>query len=960
MLTTKVAGYKGKTVRSWAELPTEAIQSLATWHLNITAPTRPLPATWDFYTNPEHKHRYIPYPEYLIYVAARDAKAVEALMCVCTRWGVTLEQHPFWTHAIQCFDPYGACAHFAWSATFSSGNATSSFVATTPFHHFRAILHTSCLPCRINFPQSNTGLGSARWTVNTLRLGMVNVCGEHFSSAGGDVNTIDVNSRRSSRHCSVCLVDGDLAKRARDDAVRVARDELKRAEWAVAQAVVVGCGYEGWQAVGDAAAAGSGPAFAGSGSVGADLVSSPRGATNERQAQAAHFLQQARAVVDQAYLRLQHVEQDAYGRDTTGGRGRLAGDTGLAENEDDCAFPGAKATCRSCRAEWLWRCAVLDAGLAREGHGVEMVSGGLPITAGALFVDVDVADFCGGERRKDDDGAGAQLTESLGMRVDMPGYFSPQEDMKVLVSAYVECGEGTIERVLGAAKERGWLRANTRWGDLRKQALASRKLGDADASAFDDTAHTKNERSAGFREGALTSRMARSSVDAIRDVPYANDAAACTAYASTTIPDECYDEDSSESDDDPLGNEEDESLDMAVKEMALTDWARARVLDGAWAAPADVHHRMKDGVRLADADPYVPAVHPVHWSVCSDPSAPCCAPSAATEGSVRAIGTVGWIDAASQCHPGPPTQPPPTQCLAEKANNAFVKQMRSILLPVFSNVVRRLVIDYAIDPVEVQASLLTGAANSSNPPQHITQVQGRKPLPPAICAARMTIAEVVQQLREEVGLWFDGPQLLREIPHVPQSIDHLSQNSKEVLIIIWREACTPLYQCRCSICERATLVQAALQGETSDATKIIDKAQAKGNTPRHCIMPMHAEDDNETGAVSLVAKEIRGGKWASGAGGYGQDDSFSLDGAEDETIRDEKPFLFHPTPATWAAPPHIFPKLSEADEGCAEVHHPSSAKTSRKRACNLQGDPVDAMDAASVGSALKRSRVDLI
>ncbi|KAK6974267.1 hypothetical protein R3P38DRAFT_3133766, partial [Favolaschia claudopus] len=866
MLTTKVAGYKGKTVRSWAELPTEAIQSLATWHLNITAPTRPLPATWDFYTNPEHKHRYIPYPEYLIYVAARDAKAVEALMCVCTRWGVTLEQHPFWTHAIQCFDPYGACAHFAWSATFSSGNATSSFVATTPFHHFRAILHTSCLPCRINFPQSNTGLGSARWTVNTLRLGMVNVCGEHFSSAGGDVNTIDVNSRRSSRHCSVCLVDGDLAKRARDDAVRVARDELKRAEWAVAQAVVVGCGYEGWQAVGDAAAAGSGPAFAGSGSVGADFVSSPRGATNERQAQAAHFLQQARAVVDQAYLRLQHVEQDAYGRDTTGGRGRLAGDTGLAENEDDCAFPGAKATCRSCRAEWLWRCAVLDAGLAREGHGVEMVSGGLPITAGALFVDVDVADFCGGERRKDDDGAGAQLTESLGMRVDMPGYFSPQEDMKVLVSAYVECGEGTIERVLGAAKERGWLRANTRWGDLRKQALASRKLGDADASAFDDTAHTKNERSAGFREGALTSRMARSSVDAIRDVPYANDAAACTAYASTTIPDECYDEDSSESDDDPLGNEEDESLDMAV----------------------------------ADADPYVPAVHPVHWSVCSDPSAPCCAPSAATEGSVRAIGTVGWIDAASQCHPGPPTQPPPTQCLAEKANNAFVKQMRSILLPVFSNVVRRLVIDYAIDPVEVQASLLTGAANSSNPPQHITQVQGRKPLPPAICAARMTIAEVVQQLREEVGLWFDGPQLLREIPHVPQSIDHLSQNSKEVLIIV-----------------------------------------------------------NETGAVSLVAKEIRAGKWASGAGGYGQDDSFSLDGAEDETIRDEKPFLFHPTPATWAAPPHIFPKLSEADEGCAEVHHPSSAKTSRKRACNLQGDPVDAMDAASVGSALKRSRVDL-
>ncbi|KAK7041397.1 hypothetical protein R3P38DRAFT_3453945 [Favolaschia claudopus] len=364
MLTTKVAGVQGEDCpflggAAYRGYPLLGIST-------SLPPTRPLPATWDFYTNPEHKHRYIPYPEYLIYVAARDAKAVEALMCVCTRWGVTLaddkkrnfravEQHPFWTHAIQCFDPYGACAHFAWSATFSSGNATSSFVATTPLpplpRHLAHLL--PALPHQ--FPTIQHWVGECE-------------VDRQYAAAWDDVNTIDVNSRRGSRHCSVCLVDGDLAKRARDDAVRVARDELKRAEWAVAQAVVVGCGYEGWQAVGDAAAAGSGPAFAGSGS---------SAGSNERAAGAGQrtFFSKRRAVVDQAYLRLQHVEQDAYGRDTTGGRGRLAGDTGLAENEDDCAFPGAKATCRSCRAEWLWRCAVLDAGLAREGHGVEMVSG---------------------------------------------------------------------------------------------------------------------------------------------------------------------------------------------------------------------------------------------------------------------------------------------------------------------------------------------------------------------------------------------------------------------------------------------------------------------------------------------------------------------------------------------------------------------------------------------------------
>ncbi|KAK6971297.1 hypothetical protein R3P38DRAFT_2813301 [Favolaschia claudopus] len=67
----------------------------------------------------------------------------------------------------------------------------------------------------------------------------------------------------------------------------------------------------------------------------------------------------------------------------------------------------------------------------------------------------------------------------------------------------------------------------------------------------------------------------------------------------------------------------------------------------------------------------------------------------------------------------------------------------------------------------------------------------------------------------------------------------------------------------------------------------------------------------------------------SGGGGYAQGDSFSVDGAEDETMRDEKPLL-------------------------------TDASSSRTHACALQGNLVDAMDATSGGSALKGPRVDLI
>ncbi|KAJ6600665.1 hypothetical protein B0H10DRAFT_2083156 [Mycena sp. CBHHK59/15] len=47
------------------------------------------------------------------------------------------------------------------------------------------------------------------------------------------------------------------------------------------------------------------------------------------------------------------------------------------------------------------------------------------------------------------------------------------------------------------------------------------------------------------------------------------------------------------------------------------------------------------------------------------------------------------------------------------------------------------------------------------------------------------------------------PTLLHAIPYVPETIAHLPPYSLEALKAVWREACTPLYHCRCTICERA-------------------------------------------------------------------------------------------------------------------------------------------------------------
>ncbi|KAJ7614240.1 hypothetical protein DFH06DRAFT_1014211 [Mycena polygramma] len=249
-------------------------------------------------------------------------------------------------------------------------------------------------------------------------------------------------------------------------------------------------------------------------------------------------------------------------------------------------------------------------------------------------------------------------SSSLGRYSDL---FKPEDSVvRAVLNGFVELGEGTVHHVVVVAGERGWLRARTRWEELMRQAMAARRWGDGTGAA-------------------------------------------------TTL----------DSDIDLEMDEEEEgavALEMTVKEMALTDWARGRILDGAWTAPADVYFGYRvNGVR---------AVHPVSWAVSQPPSPP----------------------HSSSAHPAEPVPIPPTYGLTEAAHTAHCRQLRVVLLPPFRNVVRRVIVECALDAAEADA-----AADGDVP-----DTRARRPLDPAIRAARMSLAEVVAQLRGEEQVWFDG------------------------------------------------------------------------------------------------------------------------------------------------------------------------------------------------------------
>ncbi|KAF8623314.1 hypothetical protein AX17_001614 [Amanita inopinata Kibby_2008] len=504
------------------------------------------------------------------------------------------------------------------------------------------------------------------------------------------------------------------------------------------------------------------------------------------------------------------------------------------ENEDEETWPGVAATCRICRREWLWR------------------------------------KVAGNPRDRDAIGGSRMVSEDW--------------ETRQCVEGFIDLAEGSISDVVGLAREKWWLRRYTKLGDMMLQALAAARFTSAPAAVA--AAAVGGRRTNIGEDGEYTVEL-----------------------------EEEEEEDEEDEEDPELMQLTEEG---GVRELALGDWARSRILDGHWFSPADLWYgNVMPGKPIA-----VPALHPCPWAR-------------------EELGLD--MSEATEEHPRPLTvraEMPPSYALCDQAYVAHQRQMRVVLLPAMKNIVRRLVIECAED---------------SSPSVKGDCSWGGYADDPAIRASKMSLEDVLTILREEEGVWFDGvdwaerrrndarsrgegeqekkegdqkasetsgnsptsttgssssamsdsksditpregegeytddpipqpalshdgskvpvqgvkpgapplpprpstrpvtiavspilnpPRLLRPIPYVPTTLSHLPQYSLEAFRAVWREACAPLYHCRCKICDRAMAkanADAAANAQTNGNVPVSSQApetrQSGNNNPRMPIQP---------------------------------------------------------------------------------------------------------------------------
>ncbi|EMD32918.1 hypothetical protein CERSUDRAFT_118352 [Gelatoporia subvermispora B] len=433
----------------------------------------------------------------------------------------------------------------------------------------------------------------------------------------------------------------------------------------------------------------------------------------------------------------------------------LEGEGGIvccAENEDEETWPGVEATCRLCRQEWLW---------TRVQHN--------PVDREAL----------GG-----------------------PKWQSKDWETRQGVDAFLDLGEGTIADVIVTAREKHWLRSQTKLPELLQQALASSRYSRAEAG-----------------EGYGT--------------------------------DEELSEEEDEEDPEVLSMTEDAG---GVKELAIQDWARNRILDGYWVSPADQWYGFANTSR-----PLVPSVHPCPWNRGATYS------GAVDDGETEGDGAE--LDHPRPRTVGAP--PPPTYQLCEHTYRAYIKQMHDILLPAMRNIVRRIAIECSADGADptIRASRMTTeevlrelhhestwfngidwlerranerelerkrqrerkrgkgkekdedesssssrseGSHTTSPVLSTTTLQ-TTPSPPPSGEAKedetvvSPTTSVAPTLSIAVSPVLKSPELIHPIPYIPVALSQMPQYGLDAFTQVWREACAPLYQCRCSVCERAVL-----------------------------------------------------------------------------------------------------------------------------------------------------------
>ncbi|THU94416.1 hypothetical protein K435DRAFT_966852 [Dendrothele bispora CBS 962.96] len=219
-----VTNYKGKgTNRGWAQLPDELIRTIASHYLWDLSSSKYCPDTWNI--RPFWQCR-------MVFTALRDVADMEKFMMICPQWSQAVEYHHFWEHAVAVIDPRdtyvmqsfvqppnlnanrAALGGGGGGGALGGGAAAAGhqkLIKLSPYRHFRQLLTWSCLVCRINNPQTSTGIGGARHSSYNNWLGHCGLCREHNGGPDrpsardrpdrGDTGT----HRERSSFCGLCL-----------------------------------------------------------------------------------------------------------------------------------------------------------------------------------------------------------------------------------------------------------------------------------------------------------------------------------------------------------------------------------------------------------------------------------------------------------------------------------------------------------------------------------------------------------------------------------------------------------------------------------------------------------------------------------------------------------------------------------------------------------------------------------
>jgi hypothetical protein len=416
-----------------------------------------------------------------------------------------------------------------------------------------------------------------------------------------------------------------------------------------------------------------------------------------------------------------------------------------------------------------------------------------------------------------------ELREAVGGR-----HLDPDDwETRYVVESFIDTADGTIEDVVKTALEKRWLRKFTRLQELLRVAILS------------------------------------------------------TKYSYRPVQGRRLDQE--EEEDPDLQDPELLSLTEereGVRDLAMSDWARTRIMDGHWLNPADTWYKNTNGGRPT----HVRAVHPCPW----------------TDDDL--------LDHLDH-HPQDSTVSspvPPTFELCDHAYRAHAKQMRLILAPALANVVRKLIIECiadGIDPAvkaarmdmediiaelreegvwyngmdwlerrrnareessrhqrhkrreteeEVDSDSASSKSDSTSPVLSITTVQTTPSPPPSSRGTKDSSDDEadVRQTSIPISPILNPPVLLQHIPFVPTTTAHLPHYSMECLKSLWREACQPLYHCRCSICDRAmkktnaTPTHTTVEGVPDDPA-IIQQQQAQYYSIQQQVQ-LQEQQKNET------------------------------------------------------------------------------------------------------------------